>query len=360
MSLLKPATKQLAFLKAGVFGFEGSGKTYLSVELAIGITKLTKGTKVAFFDTETGSDFHIDKFKKDGIELYTHKGRAFQDLCQIIRDSESQGFSALIIDSTTHVWREFVQAFLTKRKKEHLSIKDWGTLKKQWQEFTDLYVNSKLHIIMAGRAGYEYEANEDEDTGKTEFQKSGTKMKVEGETGFEPSILVEMIKVPKAEGSKRKKERGIVNRCFVIKDRSDTLNGKFIDYPKFKDFMPHIKSLNIGGEHVGVDTSRTSEGVFNDPDWSVADRQRRRDIALEDLQTVLLKAGLDGRSEEVRLKRANLLEDVFGKASKTHIENLNIEKLEKGVEQIKLATGQDDHAQAGLELPSEPAKAENF
>ena len=64
MALLKKAQNQTAFLKAGIMGFQGSGKTYTAVDLAIGLTKLSKGTKVAFYDTETGSDFHIKKFEE--------------------------------------------------------------------------------------------------------------------------------------------------------------------------------------------------------------------------------------------------------------------------------------------------------
>lgn len=39
----------------------------------------------------------------------------------------------------------------------------------------------------------------------------------------------------------------------------DTMNGRQIDYPKYKHFESVIKFLNVGGAHVGVDTSRLME-----------------------------------------------------------------------------------------------------
>ena len=65
-------------------------------------------------------------------------------------------------------------------------------LKAMWREFTDRYVNSKLHVIMRGRAGYIWDDVEDEE-GVKELKKVGTKMKAEVETGYEPSLLIEMV-----------------------------------------------------------------------------------------------------------------------------------------------------------------------
>ena len=49
--LLKPAQNQTAYLKAGILGFQGSGKTYTATRLASGLAKLSgkENPKVAFF-----------------------------------------------------------------------------------------------------------------------------------------------------------------------------------------------------------------------------------------------------------------------------------------------------------------------
>jgi hypothetical protein len=346
MGLLKPATNQTAFLKLGMLGFEGSGKTFTAVDFAIGMAKLTGKNKVAFFDTEKGSDFHIDRFKKAGVALDVHKSKAFADVCQIIREAEAGGYSFLIIDSITHVWRELCQSWLKKKGRNYLTMKDWGVLKAEWAQYTDLYVNSKLHIAMLGRAGYEYDTDEDED-GKDVITKSGTKMKVETETGFEPDLLLEMCRVRKSEAKKDKKAKGFINRCVVLKDRTDTMNGNVIDQPKFKDFASVVKFLNLGGEHVGTDAGRTSEGIFGNADRSYHEAAKQREIALEELNAVLVKAGLSGTAADKQKARIELLERVFSTSSKRALEEMSPDQLWAGLNEAKIALGQKTQAANG-------------
>ena len=342
MPLLKPAVNQTAYLKLGLQGFEGSGKTHLACDFAKELAKLTKGTKVAFFDTEKGSDFHIQRFKDAGIELHVIKSKSFADLLTVIEEAEAGKFSFLIIDSITHVWRELSSSYQKKKNKSRLTMQDWMILKTEWARFTYAYVNSKLHIAMCGRAGYEYDFDEDEE-GKKEIVKSGTKMKAEGETGFEPDLLIETYKVPIGEiltdKKAKKNAKGFVNRCVVIKDRSDTINGKIFDKPKFSDFLSVVKFLNLGGEHVGSGTSTKTEDIFGSPDRSWSERQKRMEIAVEELQALLIKGGLDGTSTDAKKKRVELLEKVFGTSSKTAIENMQLEPMLDGLESIKVELG---------------------
>lgn len=339
MGLLRPAMNQTAFLKAGILGFEGSGKTRTAVELALGITRLTNGKKVAFYDTETGSDFHIQRFKDHGIQLDVAKTRAFKDLLMTVREAEQNGYSALIIDSISHVWKELCSAYKARlNRKNGLYMQDWGNLKAEWQQFTDLYLNSKLHILMLGRAGYEYDMDENDETGKKEIVKVGTKMKVEGEMGYEPSLLIEMLRVRKSdEGDKDSK--GFINRAVILKDRTDTMNGKTIDFPTFKDFMPVVKFLNLGGDHLGVDTSRSSEDMFDKPDWSASERQRRTEIALEEIKEALILKDLDGTSVDAKKGRTEVLMKVFGTSSWTAISSLRLDDLLDGVTRLKIELG---------------------
>jgi hypothetical protein len=334
MALLKLAVNQTAYLKTGILGFEGSGKTRTAVEIAIGMTKLVKGKKVAFFDTEKGSDFHIERFKAEGIELFSVKSKAFIDLVDTIREAEKAGFSFLIIDSISHVWRELTESYLKRKKRDRLSMADWGVLKQEWAQFTDAYVNSKLHIAMLGRAGYEYAFSEDDD-GKMQIHKSGTKMKVEGETGYEPDLLLEMSRVRKSDETGNLEDKGFINRCTVLKDRTDTMNGSVIDFPSFKSFEPIMKFLNIGGEHVGTDEARNSQAMFGNPDRSWAEAQKQKEIEIERLSDVLTLAGLKGTSGEVVAKRTKLLVDVFGGSGQTFIANLKLEALIEGIDKIK-------------------------
>lgn len=331
MGLLKPATNGTAYLKAGIMGFNGSGKTFTATHLAIGLAQKAGVKQVAFFDTEKGSDFMKPIVEKAGLELIVHKGRAFVDLISVMKEVENTGIP-LIIDSITHIWRDLCDSYQAKMKKKSLTMYDWGILKGQWKQYTDLYVNGKAHYLMLGRAGYEYETVQNEDTGKNEMIKSGIKMRVEGETGFEPDLLMEMERF-------FDKDEKLINRCWIVKDRTNTLNGKYFDFPKFKDFEPFLKFLNIGGEHKGIDTQRTSEDAFDNPDWSYQERQKRKEIALESLQEAFVVSGMSGTSAEAVKKRTEVLIKIFGTSSKTAIENLKVEDLEDGLLKVKQTLG---------------------
>lgn len=357
--LLKPAVNSTAFLKVGLYGFQGSGKTYTATDIAIGMCKLMKKDKVAFFDTEKGSDFHIKRFKDAGIRLDVIKSRTFVDLLATIKEAEEGEYGFLIIDSITHVWRELSDSYLRTKQERvaryqnngkkpivNLTMKDWMVLKTEWGQFADAFVNSKVGIAACGRAGFEYDVSEDEE-GKQEIVKSGTKMKAEGEFGYESDLLLEMYKVPVAELTKNKKAKGFINRCIVLKDRTDKMNAVVIDKPKFKDFMPIIKDLNIGGEHLGVDTSRNSEQVFGtDPDYSTKEREKRKDIQLERLQETLILAGLDGTSADAKKRRTEALIQIFGTSAKTSIESLSPHVLEEKVNAMKVYLGLAKEEQA--------------
>lgn len=345
MSLFKPATNQTAFAKIAIYGSEGSGKTYTASEIAIGVTKQSKGKKVAFMDTETGSDFLIKKFKSAGIELLVHKARAFKDALEAFKEAEAQGYSCLIIDSVTHVWEDLKTSYMKRRGISKLEFHHFGPLKAEWQQLNDLFLNSKVHALMLGRAGNDYETYRDEETRKLEIVKVGTKMKAESGFAYEPSLLIEMTKLRKAEVTGKADDKGFINRATILKDRSDTMNGQEFDSPKFDTFKTFFDFLSLGKEHVGVDTSRNSEDLFDDADKSYVQKQKRKDIALEELQSVLIKSGLDGTSTEAKKKRVEVMEKVFGTHSKTAIEAMSPETLELGLKKVtQLVLGEPANA----------------
>jgi hypothetical protein len=70
---------------------------------------------------------------------------------------------------------------------------DANPIKTIWNSrWAGKFLNSPLHFVIAGRAGYESDIEENEETHKKELTKTGIKMKTEGEFGFEPSLLIQM------------------------------------------------------------------------------------------------------------------------------------------------------------------------
>jgi hypothetical protein len=280
MNLFKPAETTSAFLKMGMMGFAGSGKTYTATSVAIGLHKFAKSTKPIFFlDTETGSDWVKPRIEAAGIQLFTAKTRAFRDLLEAIPEAEANA-SLLLVDSLTHFWVELTDAYMRAKKRTRLQFDDWAFLKQEWRKFTDLFVNSNLHVIVCGRAGFEYDYSTDEETGKKNLEKTGIKMKAEGEMGYEPSLLVLMEREMEMA---TKTNRHIAK---VLKDRSTLLDGQEFADPTFEHFLPHIQCLNLGGRQLGVDATRTSVGMI--PADARDNRIVQRKIVLDEIETLLV------------------------------------------------------------------------
>jgi KaiC/GvpD/RAD55 family RecA-like ATPase len=335
MSLLKPASNQTAYLKAGIYGFGGSGKTFTGSHMAVGLAKLSNKTnpKVAFFDTEKGSDFLVKYFQEQGVQLDVVKSRSFADLCAFMQEAEQGKYDVAMIDSVSHIWRELTDSYQKRmRRTNGLLFQDWAKIKGEWQRFTDMFINSKMHTIVLGRAGYEYEFDTDE-SGKKELNKTGTKMKAEGEFSYESDILLEMERV--------KDGKNFINRCYVLKDRTDTMNGKTIDFPTFDTFKTVIAQLNVSGEHKGVDTTRTSEQMFDDPDKSWAKEKEMRDIALEEVKQEFILNDLNGTGQAIVKRRTELLIEAFGTSAWSAIEGMQSKDIRSGIIRIRQIIGEE-------------------
>jgi hypothetical protein len=111
----------------------------------------------------------------------------------------------------------------------------WGKIKKPYKELINILLSSPMHVFFCGRQGNEFET--DEDSG--ELKKVGVKMKAEGETPYEPHILIHM------EGIKDKKGNSIIT-AFAEKDRTGILAGRTIEWPDFDNMIKPLLST-LGG-----------------------------------------------------------------------------------------------------------------
>lgn len=329
MSLLKPAIMQQSFLKMGIYGDAKSGKTYTASLVAVGLHKLIGSKKpVAFFDTETGSEYVMKTiFEKQGVELLTAKSRSFSDLMTVHKEA-TESADVLIIDSITHVWQEIQKAYKTKHGIKDLMLYDWGPIKEEWATFTAAYLNSRLHVIVCGRAQDIWDDRVDE-RGKKEKVVIGSKMATEKGLAYEPSLLVEMEKVLE------QKSGFLIPRAWVIGDRFSALDGKVFDKPTFETFLPHISMLNLGGEHVGIDTTRSSADLFQPGnDQSRSEYIKRKQIIIEELKDEF-DCRWGGMSADQKQKRSDVSKALFGTASKTAIEDMGFNALDDALKKIR-------------------------
>ena len=350
MGLLKKLGGEQAYLKAGLFGWQGSGKTRTSTEIAIGLAKHIGSTKpIAFFDTETGSDFVEPLVRAAGLEFIGHKSKAFVDLLQVMKEAQDV-CDILIIDSVTHVWNELCDAYCRKKYEcrkcfgtgamngvtcgkcngsgaisDRLAMWDYAPIKREWRDqFVDPMLNARLHIIICGRAGNEYESQTNLE-GKIEIVKGGTKMKAESEFGFETSLLIEM--------EKEKTDAGIINKAFIWKDRFDQMNGKEFKMPKFADFLPHISLLNIGGAHVATNNSN-SVASLKTPHGSSEEYITQKKILGEEISALLTTAYPSNNTDDKKAKIV-AMEACFGTPSWTAVETMHPDAMREGKEKLK-------------------------
>jgi len=339
MGILKPASNRMAYAKVGLYGTAGSGKTRTATEIAIGLHKAIGSKKpVVVFDTEPAFSFVLPLFKAAGIELLiADESRALADLMRFMDEAEAAADIA-IIDSITHVWRDAQESYLSRlnnyRKRDGkkpllaLEFQHWRPIKAAWAEFTDRFLASKMHVIVCGRSGqvYEYQ-DKDDGSGKKELISTGTRMATEKELGYEPSLLIEMI-ADRDDGR-------IINTALVQKDRSDTLNGRELRMPKFADFEPHFRALNIGGEHFGSMQAKDSQALFVDAEEGGWDREKRqREIYAEEIQGLLTKRW-PGQTAADKAAKMDALEAVLSTRSWTKVESTPSDKLRQAFAELQ-------------------------
>lgn len=322
------------FFKAAFEGFAGSGKTFTMAQVAIGLHKRIGSTKpIVYFDTEKAGRHLRRLFKDAGIEVLYRESRTLADLTKAMQFCREGGSDILMLDSLTHVYEHFLQSYQAEKKRNRLQFEDWGFLKPKWKrEFSEPFVRDRYHSLFCGRAGYEYsdEKVEDPNTGKMkrEIFKSGIKMKVEGETAYEPDMLILMERFEEV----LEKDKKVWREATIIKDRSTLLDGKTFVNPKYSDFAPAIDYL--------LDDAVAREPTIETPnDYESDDGKReylkRRDIALETVEAVMVKGGLGGTSAAAKQHKVLALEQAFGTASWTAIKGMSPDKLEAGIEVLK-------------------------
>lgn len=249
MAGFRKAKAEQAALKIGVYGPPGSGKTFTSLLIAEGIAKLT-GKRIALVDTEHGSDFycqtvptravHPDAFDFDA--LYT---RSITETLTAVKALPGEEYGIVVLDSITHLWQACMEAYGGKQTSAGtIPMHAWGKIKRPYKELMTFLLSSPLHVIICGRQGVEYSTDEETD----ELKAVGVKMKAEGETPYEPHILLRM------EAMKPRKTNEIAMIvAYAEKDRTGVLAGRSFINPTFDTLCRPLLGL-LGGTQAQLQT----------------------------------------------------------------------------------------------------------
>jgi len=328
-----PLANTKPFLKIAFEGFAGSGKTMTAAKVAIGMhRRIESKTPIVIFDTELSSHWLKPLFEENEIDAVVKSSRSLADLktaMSMCRDGYSE---ILIIDSISAIWENFLEAYKAKIfrefKRKDLSFADWGIIKPTWKtEFTDHFVRDTYHVLMTGRAGYEYD-NELNEKGKREIFRSGIKMKVEGETAYEPDFLVLMERFERV----LTEEKEVWREATVIKDRSRTLDGQTFRNPDYSHFAPAIE-LILTKPDVRSSSPDADAGILIQTEEGRRDWMRKKDILLEKIEAYLVLTW-PSQTAEAKQMKIGALHAGFGTTSWTEVTTRRPEELAIGLEKM--------------------------
>lgn len=319
------------FVKADFGGFAGAGKSTTMTEFVLGSYRDLGYTKpVLVIDNEKGSRFLIPKFKAAGIKALLKETTSLDDVLTAFSMLEHGDIEYIMLDTLSKIYYRYVRDYMEKNRRAFMELNDWGKILPKWQEqFADRFVAAQGSIAFTGRGGYTYDKEEDETderTGKVKkgaFVKSGVKMKVAGETPFEPDLNVWMEQKQEIthEGLK------IWREAQVMKDRSGLIDGKTFVNPTYADFQPFVKYL-VGVPQGIVQGESSDRNIAPGENYEGWDRKRKKDIALEEVQEEIVKM-YPGQTAGDKKAKADLLEELFATRSWTAVENMPLEAAEK-------------------------------
>ena len=195
----------LPFFKMGIQGEAGSGKSYTMAKIAAGLHRFVKSEKpIVLFDTENTGGFLLPRFTAAKIKTKVRQSRSLTDLSKAMDFCNEGNADILLVDSITHVWENYLEAFKQAKGRNYIQFQDWNELKPTWKErFIDRVKLERYHVIFTGRLGDVYQYIVDEETHRRELVKTGIKMRTEKETPYEPDILLLMERYEKLLGPEK-------------------------------------------------------------------------------------------------------------------------------------------------------------
>jgi hypothetical protein len=249
----------------------------------------------------------------------------------------------VIIDSITHVWEAARLAYDGRQTRAGtIPMHAWAKIKKPYKELIAWLLNSPMHVIICGRQGQVYE---DDENG--EVKMTGLKMKAEGETPYEPHILIRMEAVRQAKG------RGdSIVTAFVEKDRTGIIQGKVIQNPTFDSLCKPILPL-LGGTQAQIPSD--DEVSAKDAEaLSTAERDKEAKSSTM-LREFTAKIDLARTAEEVKAIGKEITADVKKQMIPMHVTMLreHYQRREQGLSgsgQLQLvpdASQQESYQEAG-------------
>lgn len=291
MAGFRKAQPEQAALKIGMYGLAGSGKTFTALLCAEGLAKVTE-RRIAYIDTEHGTDFYAQDVPQRAVHpsafdfdaIYT---RSITEINKEIQKIDLEKYGIIIIDSVTHLWEAAISAYAGDLTKiGTIPLHAWGKIKKPYKEIMAFLLASSLHVFILGRQGNEFEV--DDRTG--ELSKVGVRMKAEGETAYEPHILLRME-------AERQKDADAIITAFAEKDRTGILAGRTFKTPTYDALIKPLLGL-LGKKQAAVED--TDAVAARDAEALDAQEKTKEKVGAEILAQYSARITLCTKIEELK------------------------------------------------------------
>lgn len=346
-----PLENTKPYLKLAFEGEPGTGKSMTAAMVAIGLHKQIKSTKpIVIFDTEKAAKFLIPLFNDAGVKAVVKESHSLADLRKAMELCVKGYSDILLLDSITHIWLDFQEAYKRKLNRTKFRLNDWGQIKSDWNANLSVpLVQLPLHMIVTGRVSDRME--EEEVDGEQKLTKVGVKMQTEKNTAYEFDMIALMERHEKINAKKRE----VWRQATILKGRGGLMDGAVIKNPTYKDFEKAIDSILANGvqrTQVEMDAAAIIQTEDNKREW-----MKRKDIALEKVEAYFTKVW-PGSSADVKATRVKASEYAFGTPSWTAIAALTPDALEAGYpklhEYAELTLGADLTKEREQIVPNKP------
>ena len=211
MSMIRKASRKHRYLKIGIGGISGSGKTLGALKMAYGITG--DWEKICVIDSENNSaDLYAQLGPYSVLPLTDTSPQGYLKAFKEVIDS---GYEVMIVDSMSHEYAgkggllEIADKIASTSKSGN-SFAAWSKATPMHNEWLDNWLQAPIHVIGTLRKKSDY-VLEQNDKGKSAPRKIGLKSIQRDGTSYEFDVLLDI---------------SMNHLCSVEKDRTSLFDGK--------------------------------------------------------------------------------------------------------------------------------------
>ena len=226
MTRFQKAVRAKAYIKLGITGTSGAGKTYSSLLLARGL--VGREGRIAVIDTENNSSTLYDNLTDfDQCEVVPRSSGSFhyQDFIDSVIEAERAGYDCVIIDSASHLWQAILDAKQELDKKPGgNSFTNWASAGKDFNAAVQTILQCRMHVIACMRSKTEFVLNE-----SRKVEKKGLSPVMRDGIEYEFTTVFDIDHTHKATATKDRTGLFVRDGAFLIDQSTGEKIARWID-----------------------------------------------------------------------------------------------------------------------------------